>query len=183
MMRRLFALAMLLVAADQMAAATQPPASLRVVPVVDYQRYAGTWYEIARLPNRFQRACVGDVTATYAVRPDRRIEVTNRCREADGDMREAKGIARPVEGRPPSVLEVRFAPAFLSFLPVVWGAYHIMDLGTDYDYAVVGTPDRSYLWILARRPYMDPERYRQLIESVRGQGFDVSGLTATAHGP
>ena len=183
MMRPNVVLPMLLVAAGQIALAAQPHAPLRVVPVVDFQRYAGTWYEIARLPNRFQRACAGDVTATYAVLPGGRIEVTNRCREAGGDFREAKGIARRVEGQPPSVLEVRFAPAFLSFLPVVWGDYHIIDLGADYDHAVVGTPDRSYLWILARRPDLDPERYRRLVESVREQGFDASALIATAHKP
>ena len=84
---------------------------LRVVADVNYERYAGTWYEIARLPNRFQRVCASDVTATYAPRPDGRIAVTNRCRESDGDVREATGVARRVKGQPPSVLEVRFAPA------------------------------------------------------------------------
>lgn len=157
--------------------------ALRVVPDVDYQRYAGTWYEIARLPNRFQRACISDVTATYEPRPDGRIAVTNRCRQSDGDIRQAKGVARRIDGQPPSVLEVRFAPSFLSFLPMVWGDYHIIELGADYDYAVVGTPNRSYLWVLARRPDVDPDLYRRLLGRVREQGFDVSALTTTAHDP
>jgi apolipoprotein D and lipocalin family protein len=173
--------AMLVVAAVQMQASPPPPGPLRVVPDVDYQRYAGTWYEIARLPNRFQRACVSDVSADYALRPDGRIAVTNRCRQANGDIREANGVARRVDGQPPSVLKVRFAPALLSFLPAVWGDYHIIELGAEYDHAVVGTPDRSYLWILARRRAVDAELYRGILQRVREQGFDVSALTPTAH--
>lgn len=173
--------AVLIVAAVHLPSGAQRPAPLRVVPDVDYQRYAGTWYELARLPNRFQRACVSDVSATYALRSDGRIGVTNRCREADGDIREATGVARRVEGQPPSVLKVRFAPALLSFLPAVWGDYQIIELGAEYDYAVVGSPDRSYLWLLARRPQMEPERRQRILDSVREQGFDVAALVTTAH--
>jgi apolipoprotein D and lipocalin family protein len=178
---RQYLIAVLIVAAVQSDAAAQRRGPLRVVNDVDLQRYAGTWYEIARLPNRFQRVCVGDVSATYVLRKDGRIDVTNRCREADGSVREAKGIARRVEGQPASVLKVRFAPAFLSFLPAVWGDYQIIDLGKDYEYAVVGTPDRSYLWILARRPTMEPELYARVLDSAREEGFDVSAVTTTAH--
>lgn len=176
-------LATLIIAIAQTAPAPQASGALRVVRDVDYQRYAGTWYEIARLPNRFQRACAGDVTATYAPRPDGRIEVTNRCRQSDGNFREAKGVARRVERQPSSVLEVRFAPALLSFLPAVWGDYQIIALGADYEFAVVGTPNRSYLWILARRPEIDADVYRRLVDSIREQGFDVSALSRTDHGP
>ncbi len=153
---------------------------LRVVPNVDYQRYAGTWFEIARLPNRFERRCARDVMATYVPRHDGRVTVVNRCRRADGSTDEATGVARRVDGRPPSVLQVRFAPAFLSFLPFVWGDYQIIDLGTDYDYAVVGTPSRSYLWILAREPLLKPDLYIRLTDRARVQGFDVSRLVRTA---
>ena len=104
---------------------------LRVVATVDYEKYAGTWYEIARLPNRFEKKCVGDITATYTVRTDGRIDVRNRCREKDGTFSDAVGIARRVEGQAPSVLKVRFAPAFLSWLPAVWGDYQIIELAPD----------------------------------------------------
>jgi apolipoprotein D and lipocalin family protein len=86
---------------------------LRVVDTVDYQKYAGTWYEIARLPNRLEKKCAGDITATYTVRTDGRIDVKNRCREADGSFTDAVGIARRVDGQPPSVLKVRYEPALL----------------------------------------------------------------------
>ena len=181
-MKQRIAIAILILTAATHAAATaQRTGALRVVPAVDYQRYAGTWYEIARLPNRFQQMCAGDVTATYMVRQDGRIDVTNRCRESNGEIREAAGIARRVDGQPPSILQVRFAPAFLSFLPMVWGDYHIVDLGADYEYAVVGAPDREYLWILARRPDVDSDSYQRLADGARDQGFDSAALVKTAH--
>jgi apolipoprotein D and lipocalin family protein len=104
------------------------------------------------------------VTAVYTPREDGRLTVTNRCREAGGSTTEAVGLARRVEGRPPSVLEVRFAPAFLSFLPAVWGD---------------GTPDRKFLWVLARTPRLDPGVYRTLLDGAKAQGFDVASVVLT----
>jgi apolipoprotein D and lipocalin family protein len=152
---------------------------LRVVPDVDLQRYAGRWFEIARLPNRFQAQCASDVTAVYALRPDGRISVTNRCRRADGTTTEAVGVARRVDGRPPSVLQVRFAPAFLSFLSKVWGDYQIIALDPEYRHAVVGTPDRKYLWILSRTPQLDAAVLQQLLADAKAQGFDVEAVMRT----
>ena len=158
---------------------TAENAPLRVVPDIDYKRYAGTWYEIARLPNRFEKKCVSSVTANYAPQPDGRVTVTNRCKQADGSFSEATGVARRVEGKPPSVLQVRFAPAFLSFISKVWGDYQVIELGPQYDYSVVGSPDRRYLWILARTPRLDPATYQSLVDRAKAQGFDTSTLIQT----
>jgi apolipoprotein D and lipocalin family protein len=157
------------------------PPPLKVVPAVDYKRYEGTWYEIARFPNRFQRTCESDVVATYTLREDGRLTVQNRCRRADGSAVEASGVARPVAGQPPSVLEVRFAPAFLSFLPAVWGDYQILALGADYEYALIGEPAREYLWVLSRSPTLDAGRYDALVAEAKAQGFEVSKLVRTRH--
>ena len=103
-------------------AAPQKKEPLRVVPAIDFNRYAGKWYEIARFPNRFQKRCAGEVTAEYTLRTDGKITVLNRCRLADGSSIQAKGLAKTAgKGRPNSVLKVRFAPAFLSFIPQVLG--------------------------------------------------------------
>jgi apolipoprotein D and lipocalin family protein len=162
-----------------LSAQTRP---LRVVPVVDYERYAGTWYEIARLPNSFEKKCVGDITATYTVRQDGRIDVKNRCRVANGAFSDAVGIARRVDGQPPSVLKVRFAPAFLSFIPLVWGDYQIIELADDYSHVIVGSPDREYLWILSRTPRMDDTLYRSLLKAAESQGFGTTGMVKVEQG-
>ena len=156
-------------------------APLTVVPAVDYKRYAGTWYEIARLPNRFQKKCASDVVATYTLRDDGRLTIQNRCRLADGRTDEATGVARPVAGQPPSVLKVRFAPAYLSFLPAVWGDYQVLALGPAYEYAVIGEPTREYLWVLSRYPTLEAARYDALVGEAKAQGFDVSKLVRTRH--
>jgi apolipoprotein D and lipocalin family protein len=147
---------------------------------VDLGRYAGRWHEIARLPNRFQEQCAGDVAATYTLRPDGRVTVVNECRKKDGTVTRAEGVARRAEANgPASRLKVRFAPAFLSFLPFVWGDYWIVELDRDYRYAVVGEPSRKYLWILSRRPELDEATYAALTERARALGFDTSRLRRT----
>ena len=156
---------------------------LRVVPSVDLRRYEGLWYEVARLPNRFEEKCAGDVTAEYALKEDGRLRVVNRCRKKDGKMTEAVGEARLADREGPnSRLKVRVAPAFLSFLPMVWGDYQIIELAPDYAYAVVGDPGRKYLWILSRNPRLDEATYLRLTEAARSQGFDVGRLILTKHG-
>ena len=161
------------------AAAPQP---LRPVDAVDLARYAGRWYEIARLPNRFQTKCAGDVVVHYALRPDSRVDVVNQCRTGNGQVDQARGIARRAAGaKNDAVLQVRFAPAILSFLPGVWGDYWIIGLGPDYTWAVVGAPSREYLWILSRTSSLSDSAHAQALEIARGQGFDTSRLVRTAH--
>jgi apolipoprotein D and lipocalin family protein len=156
----------------------QPPAPVRAVPLVDIDRYLGDWFEIARLPNRFQRTCVGDVRATYARRPDGRLDVVNRCRTAEGET-EARGVARIVDERTYAKLKVRFAPAWLSRLPMVWGDYWIIGLAPDYSWSVVGEPGRNYLWILARAPRLDDESIAAARLAARTNGYDVERLVPT----
>ena len=155
-----------------------------VVPEVDLERYAGRWYEVARLPNRFEEDCAGDVTATYTLRGDGEIDVLNQCREKGGRFKKAEGRARLASKDGPNTkLKVRFAPAFLRFLPFVWGDYWIIDLAPDYSHAVVGDPGRDYLWVLARSPQMSEEAYRAAVGRAEAQGFDVSRLIKIPHTP
>ena len=169
--------AMLLATSVQ--AQDRPP--VRTVDAVDLGRYVGEWFEVARFPNRFQRKCLSDVKATYATRPDGRIDVTNQCRTEDGRT-EANGVARVVDKRTNATLEVRFAPALLSFLPSVWGDYWILGLASDYSWAVVGSPDREYLWILARTASLSEPDYAAALAVATTNGFDVGRLVKTTHG-
>ena len=157
-------------------AAGQP---LRVAEGIEWSRYAGKWYEMARFPNKFQMHCAGEVIAHYAVRTDGRVDVTNQCRTSDGRVDQARGIARKGKSGNSAALQVRFAPAILSFLPSVWSDYWILGIGPDYTWAVVGTPNREVLWILSRTPTISDASYAQAIEIAKGNGFDVSRLVKT----
>jgi len=162
-------------------ARTQESVQVRALTSLDLERYSGRWYEVARLPNRFQRRCVADVTADYELRPDSSLRIVNGCRTVEGDRLRAEGKARMADRRgPASQLKVRFAPAVLSFLPMVWADYWVLDLTDDYAAALVGTPDRRYLWVLSRTPTLDETVYQRLIETATRQGFDVSNLIRSA---
>jgi apolipoprotein D and lipocalin family protein len=150
-------------AIDSVPADADTSASMKTVARVDLDRYAGRWYEIARLPNRFQKGCTGNVTAEYGVREDGRIDVVNRCSGNNGEEKRAQGVARVVDETTRAKLEVRFAPAFLSFLSMVWGDYWIIDLAPDYSYAVVGEPARRYLWVLARESTLEEATYQGIL--------------------
>jgi apolipoprotein D and lipocalin family protein len=164
-----------------MVAASLQSDQVRTVDAVDLDRYLGDWFEIARFPNRFQRSCTGDVRATYTRLSDGRIDVVNRCRASDGHVIEARGVARIVDARTSAKLEVRFAPAVLSFLPFVWGDYWIVGLADDYAWAVVGSPDRAYLWILARASTLETSRLDAARAAARANGFDIDRLAMTRH--
>jgi apolipoprotein D and lipocalin family protein len=134
------------------------------------------------LPNRFEKKCTGPVSAEYTPRDDGTIEVRNRCTLADGSFDEVVGSARvvPVAGQPGAGrLEVRFAPAWLSWLPVVWGDYWILKLDRDYQVALVGTPKRDYLWVLSRAPKLDEATLQEQLEYARSLGFDVDKVVRT----
>jgi apolipoprotein D and lipocalin family protein len=152
---------------------------VRTVPKVDLDRYAGEWVEVARFANRFQKKCAGDVRATYVRRPDGRIDVTNRCRTAEGTITDAHGVARVEDQETHARLKVRFAPAALSWLPMVWGDYWIIGLADDYSWATVGSPDRHYLWILARSPALGDKDYEAAVNAARSNGFAVERLIRT----
>ena len=148
-----------------------PP--LETVAYVDLNRYLGRWYEIAKLPTSFEQDCTG-VTATYSLRPDGNIRVLNRCLKHSLDDRvdQAEGRAWVVDPKTNAKLKVSF---FLWFA----GDYWIIELGPDYDYAVVGDPSRKFLWFLCRRPVMPEVLYADLLKRAAAKGFDVSRMEKT----
>ncbi len=146
---------------------------LEVVSSVDLSRYVGGWFEIARLPNRFEKKCADSVTATYALRPDGKIEVVNRCRKSSGEYTTAKGKAKIVDKKTNAKLKVTF------FWPF-YGDYWILDLGSNYEYAVVGDPSRNYLWILSRTPQIEETLYQQLLGKMAARGFKTERMIRTS---
>ncbi|MBN1336844.1 MAG: lipocalin family protein [Deltaproteobacteria bacterium] len=167
-------LASVLLAAVLPAHASLPdPKGLEVVPYVDVQRYIGTWYEIAAIPQSFQRGCTAS-TATYTLQDDGTLKVLNQCRKGglDGKVKVANGRAWIVDPSTNAKLKVSF------FWPFS-GDYWIIDLAPDYTWAVVGHPSRDYLWILARQPRMDPTLYQTLLGRLGGVGYDTGRVERT----
>jgi apolipoprotein D and lipocalin family protein len=156
--------------------ASRSLAPLDTVPGVDLARYQGKWYEIARLPAWFQRDC-RDATATYQLLASGKVEVINTCVDSRGRPKVARGYASLTAQGDPARLEVVFDNWFSRLFPS-WtkGQYWIVHLGGDYDTAAVGTPDRKYLWILAREPALAEEAYTAIVARCRALGFDTAAL-------
>ncbi|MCX9155821.1 lipocalin family protein [Niveibacterium sp. 24ML] len=157
---------LLSLAAPLVRAADAPP----TVETVDIHRYAGLWYEIASLPNFFQRGCVA-TTAEYTLGEGGRLGVKNRCRKdtLDGDWKQSEGRARVVA---PGKLKVSF------FWPFE-GDYWILALDPDYRWALVGAPGRDYLWVLSRTPQMPEATYAAITQKAVALGFDLRELRRT----
>ncbi|MBC7608528.1 MAG: lipocalin family protein, partial [Polaromonas sp.] len=148
----------------------------------DVPRYLGTWFEIAKFPNWFQKKCVSDTRASYSLQADGKVRVLNRCVTKDGEVSEALGEARQIGDATSPKLEVRFAPAWLSFIPLVWGNYWVIDLDPDYQLVAVGEPKREYLWVLSRTPEFNAKAYDELLARLEKKGFDMGKLERTRQG-
>jgi apolipoprotein D and lipocalin family protein len=152
------------------------PAPLEAIASLDVPRYMGTWYEVAKYPNWFQKRCIANTSATYAIEPNGMLQVLNRCQKEDGSMTDALGAAKQVGDTTSPKLEVRFAPAWLSFLPFVWGNYWVIDLDPQYQLAAVSEPSRKYLWILSRSKTVEPKAYEALLQRLKQQGFNLDAI-------
>jgi apolipoprotein D and lipocalin family protein len=170
-MERLFLSCTVILLLGSCASGGPAPAPLEVVPKVDLGRYIGTWYEIASFPQRFQKGCT-DSKAVYSLRDDGTVEVLNSC-SRNGKTDTAKGKAWVVDTATNAKLKVSFFWPFR-------GDYWIIELGKEYEYAVVSAPSMKYLWILSREPRMDEARYGGIVERLRSRGFDVAKLQRTA---
>lgn len=164
---------------SSLAMAQQGDQAVKTIASLDVPRYLGTWYEIAKFPNWFQKKCVSNTKAVYAARPDGNLRVLNSCKTASGETSEAEGLARQIGAKDSPKLEVRFAPEWLSFLPLVWGDYWVIDLDSQYQVAAVSDPRREYLWVLSRTPQLDPKVYADLLQRLKQQQFDIQKLELT----
>lgn len=178
-MRRLLLASVLSACLFTLAASPAVAAEVTSVDALDITRYAGQWHEIARLPMFFQRKCASDTTAQYTLRDDDLLGVRNRCRTADGEIVEVEGVARRDPDHP-GRLEVRFAPDWLSWLPLTWADYWVIALDPEYQWAIVGEPGRDYLWILSRTPDMSRTQLDALKARATAMGYDLEELIVSA---
>jgi apolipoprotein D and lipocalin family protein len=158
------------------ACASSTDAPLNTVDYVNLDRYIGTWYEIARFDQKFQKNCTAS-KAEYSLDKRGDIKVVNSCRlyHPDGELKEAIGRAWVKDKKTNAKLKVQF---FLRRfrLPFFAGNYWILDLDKDYKHVIVGDPSRKYLWILNREKEMDEETYSSLVNKAEAMGFDTSKL-------
>lgn len=147
--------------------------TLKSVPNVDLNKYAGKWYEIASYPQRFQKGC-HCTTAEYTLSDKGYVIVENRCNRDSitGKQSYIKGKAFVEKNSGNAKLKVQF------FWPFT-GKYWIIDLADDYSYAVVSHPNRKYLWVLSRTPKMDNTIYQQILSRLKEKGFDLTKLRST----
>ena len=154
----------------------QPPTT---VPKVDLNKYSGLWYEIAKIPNSFQDQCAYSTTAEYKINEDGEIEVINKCYDKEGEPDIAEGVAQVVDKKTNAKLEVSFV-SFLGIRPF-WGDYWIIGLDINYKWAVVGSPNRKYGWILSRTPIL-PDGSMQIIFSIlKKNGYNPADFEMTVH--
>jgi apolipoprotein D and lipocalin family protein len=155
-----------------------PVAELKTVSKVDLTRYVGRWYEIARYPNRFQEGC-RDTTATYTLKENGTVKVLNECMKGE-ELSRAEGDAEVVDSETWAKLRVNFVPGWIRWTGVGWGDYWIIDLGKNYEYAVVSEPKREYLWILSREPQISKATFDGILSRLKAQGFtDFTKLSYT----
>lgn len=147
------------------------------VESVDLLRYQGTWYEIAKLPNRFQKVCAKNVTATYTLKDDGNISVVNKCEETSGKLNQVEGVAKIVDDQ----TNAKLAVSFVRFFWKNWffGDYWILGIAEDYSWVVVGGPGRKYGWILARAPHISPETLNEAYEVAEAKGYNRKDFVLT----
>lgn len=157
--------------------ATEPT----TVDTLDLAKYSGTWYEIGRLPMYFQRKCMSDVTATYTPKAESEgITVLNQCAGEDGKLITAEGLATPADNTG-SKLKVTFLPSWIRWMPIGRADYWVLAHDPNYKTALVGTPDKEYLWLLARSPNISQEAYAKYRQIAQQQGYNLKAFKLTDH--
>lgn len=168
----------ILLAALVLLAGSFAKADVETVPSVDLDRYLGQWYEIAAIPQIFQKQCAGQVTAEYAKADDSLIKVVNSCRKADGSLSSVEGRARVEDAQTRAKLKVTFVKV-VDWVFMLGGDYWVIDLAPDYHYAVVGHPSRDYGWILSRTSSLDVNELKEIRARLVLQGYDPCKLLTT----
>jgi apolipoprotein D and lipocalin family protein len=150
---------------------------LKVVNKVDLNKYIGLWYEVAKIPNWFQKKCIKNTTAEYSLRDDGKIKVVNSCIQSDGSKDIAEGVAKVVDNKSNAKLEVSFVK--ILGIQLFWGDYWIIGLGENYDFALVGSPDRKYGWILSRTKKLPQEKLGRISDLLKLKGYDIKNFEFT----
>ncbi|MGL5859375.1 MAG: lipocalin family protein [Angustibacter sp.] len=155
------------------------PRPVTTVEALDLQRYSGTWLQLAAIPQPFQAQCVRDTRATYTPLPDGLVKVENSCVQADGSTSAIEGRAR-VAGPGPARLEVTFVQFAGQWIFAASGPYWVIGLDRDYQWAVVGSPDRASGFVLSRTSTLSPRQINAVLGTVLRNGYDPCAFQITA---
>jgi apolipoprotein D and lipocalin family protein len=158
-------------------AQTKRNGTVNTVPYVDLSKYTGKWYEISKIPNSFQKGCARNTTAEYKLREDGKIDVINKCIEDNGSVNEAEGLAKVTDEKTNSKLKVSFVSIF--GIHLFWGDYWIIGLDKNYEFAVVGHPERKYGWILSRTPKLSDEKLQEAYSILKNNGYNPKDFEMT----
>ena len=154
--------------------------AVEAIPSLDLSRYLGKWYELCRLPMKYEDETATDITARYSLNDSGTVRVDNRCFDENGQPSQAIGEATPVDDGK-SRLKVTFLPKFIRWIPYTSGDYWVLKLDPDYQVALVGSPDRQYLWLLGRKPDLAEDIREDYLAEARRQGFDLTNLIVPRH--
>ncbi|OYZ20338.1 MAG: hypothetical protein B7Y39_10820 [Bdellovibrio sp. 28-41-41] len=168
----------IIIAMQTQAGSQKPLPPVKTVDSIDLHKYLGKWYEIAAIPQSFQKKCVGGTTAVYDTAEDDLISVVNTCDTASGLASIAIGRAKVIDTNSNSKLKVTFVN-FFGWQFLLGGDYWILTIGENYSYAIVGAPGRDYAWILSRTPDMTHEQIIEANQALVAQGFDTCKLIST----
>jgi apolipoprotein D and lipocalin family protein len=157
-------------------ATATPP--VRSVDRLDVQRYAGTWYELARVPNKLQANCSSDATTTYRPMADGSMRLMNRCRDAGEHVNVAVARGELLAGDP-ARMRLSYLPDWLSWWPGSHVEQWVVMVADDYRLAVVSDPSRKSLWILSRTPSIDASSFEAIVSRLRLQRYPVDRLVIT----
>ncbi len=149
---------------------------------VDLDRFVGSWFEVARLPDRQDKDCLSDARVTYA-RTDDGLRLLSLCRRENGTIKRSTGRAKLVDDATQSRFKISYSHSAFDALPFVWSDYTIIDVADDYSSAIVGAADRKHLWFLSRQPTVTDAAHQDFMNKARAQGFDTSALVYTRQTP
>ena len=162
--------------------ATRQVSQLLTHPDLDLRKYAGLWYEYARLPNGYQVGCTGEVTANYTIDENSGTHVLFRCTNPDCEILSASAELRPsrrYEPTDPAKLEIRFRSDWLSAPSSVWRDHWVLYVDPDYQHAMIGTSDRRCLWLLGRERSPDRQALQNMLRYAAKLGFSVNRVLRT----
>ncbi|CAI3937246.1 Bacterial lipocalin Blc (Blc) (PDB:1QWD) [Commensalibacter communis] len=147
----------------------KPPKDIHPITNFDLSRYLGTWYEVARIDNRFEKGLT-QASANYTSRTDGGIRVLNKGWDPNKKKwKEAVGKGYFVENPSIGALKVSFFGPF-------YGGYNIIKLDEDYHYALVVGSNKNYLWILSRTPTMPSDKLKEYVQLAKQAGFDTQRI-------